>query len=400
MKILILSKKNPYPPRDGEAIAILNMAHGLAASGNEIMLLSMNTSKHFTPPEKIPENLKNKLNFTLVNVNTRIRVIRLIINLLFSKAPYNAVRFRSKEYLLRLKNILESQSFDIIQTEGPYLDYCIPVIRELSNAKISFRAHNKEFLIWSRRVTATGNPFSKFYLNVLKRRIRNLETNLLGKIDALVPISKTDLAGFQQMGATVPQFVCPAGFEISAYEPADTPGETDLFFIGSLDWGPNTEGIDWFLEHVWPTLNNKYPVLKLYIAGRNSDSYFKGKKLHDRIINCGEIDDALQFMRSHAIMIVPLFSGSGIRIKILEGMALKKTIVTTTIGAEGISVKHKQNVLVADTADEFIASIDTLMADPGKIKIIGNNARNFVTENFDILVLSKKLTGFYKEQLL
>jgi len=99
MKILILSKKNPYPPRDGEAIAILNMAHGLAASGNEIMLLSMNTSKHFTPPEKIPENLKNKLNFTLVNVNTRIRVIRLIINLLFSKSPYNAIRFRSKEYL-------------------------------------------------------------------------------------------------------------------------------------------------------------------------------------------------------------------------------------------------------------------------------------------------------------
>jgi len=400
MKILILSKKNPYPPRDGEAIAIMNMAQGLAASGNEIRLLSMNTSKHFTPSEDIPEILKNNLNFTLVNVNTRIRVVSLIINLLFSKYPYNAVRFRSRAYLLQLKNILESHSFDIIQIEGPYLDFCIPAIRELSNAKISFRAHNMEYLIWSRRVVATRNPFSKFYLNLLKKRIRNLETDLLNKIDALVPISETDLAGFQQMGAKVPQFVSPAGFDMSGYEPADPPGEIDLFFIGSLDWGPNTEGLDWFFNYVWPTLNNKYPELKFYIAGRNSEFFFKGKKLPDRIINCGEIDDALQFMRNHTIMIVPLFSGSGIRIKILEGMALKKTIVTTTIGAEGISVVNGKNVMVADTANEFTARIEELISDSTKINTIGYNARNFVTENFDNLVLSKKLTGFYKDQLL
>ncbi len=400
MKILILSKKNPYPPRDGEAIAILNMAKGLAASGHEIRLLTMNTTKHFTPPDQIPASLKNKIDFIIVNVNTKIRVFRLILNLLFSKAPYNALRFRSQEYLLRLKEILESHSFDIIQTEGPYLDFCIPVIRELSDAKISFRAHNLEFMIWERRAAATGNPITMFYLNVLKRRIKNLEANLLGKIDALVPISETDLTGFRRMGVKVPQFTCQAGIDISTYKSAGPPEETSLFFIGSLDWGPNTEGLDWFFEQVWPTVNTNYPALKFYIAGRNSDFYFKGKKLHDCVIDCGEIEDALQFMNNHTIMVVPLFSGSGIRIKILEGMAMMKTIITTAIGAEGIPVTHEQDILIANTAKEFITWIDTLIAGPEKIMTIGTKARKLVTEKFDNLVLSKKLTDFYKEQLL
>ena len=105
-------------------------------------------------------------------------------------------------------------------------------------------------------------------------------------------------------------------------------------------------------------------------------------------------------MREHAIMIVPLFSGSGIRIKILEGMAMKKTVITTAIGAEGIAVTHEQNVLISNSAEEFIAQLDSLFKDPERILTIGNNAIKFVTENFDNLVLSKNLTGFYKEQIL
>ncbi len=400
MKILILSKKNPYPPRDGEAIVILNMAQGLAAAGHEIWLLAMNTTKHFTPPGEIPDSLKDKIKFSIVNVDTRIRLFRLIVNLLFSKAPYNAIRFRSQEYLTKLKGLLKSQSFDIIQTEGPYLDFCIPVIRGLSNARISFRAHNLEYMIWERRAAATGNPFTKFYLNVLKRRIKNLETTLLKRIDALVPISETDLSGFRQMGAKVPQLTCQTGIDISAYKSAAPPEGTSLFFIGSLDWGPNTEGLDWFFDHVWPSLNKKYPELKFYIAGRNSAFYFKGKKRNDNVINCGEVEDALQFMRDHSIMVVPLFSGSGIRIKILEGMAMMKTIITTAIGAEGITVTHEKDILIANTAKEFISWIDTLMEGPEKILAIGTKARKLVTEKFDNLVLSKKLTDFYKQQML
>jgi glycosyltransferase involved in cell wall biosynthesis len=400
MNILVLSKKNPYPPRDGEAIAILNMARGLAESGHGIWLLAMNTTKHFTPVENIPESLKNIIKWNTVNVNTRIRVARLIMNLIFSKAPYNAVRFRSRKFLLRLKNMLGSQNFDIIQIEGPYLDFYIPAIRELSDAKISLRAHNMEHLIWERRAAAAGNPVRKWYLNVLKRRIKNLETSLLQKIDVLVPISETDLSGFRRMGVTAPRFTCPAGIVISAYEPADLPQEISLFFIGSLDWGPNTEGLDWFFEHVWPAMHQKNRELKLYVAGRNSDFYFQGKILPDQVVICGEIEDAIQFMREHTIMIVPLFSGSGIRVKILEGMAMKKTIITTSTGAEGINVTHGQDILLANSAGEFISWINALIDDPGKTKAIGNQARKFITENFDNLVLSKALTGFYQQQLL
>ena len=399
MNILILSKKIPYPPRDGEAIATLNMALGLKKSGNEIWLLTMNTTKHFTSPEKIPGELKSKINITIVDTDTKIRPIRLLLNLVFSKSPYNAVRFRSDEYLYRLKEILKSKTFDIIQLEGPYLEFCVPVVREFSNAPVSLRAHNIEHLIWERRAVAARNPFTKFYLNTLKNRIRLLETKLIKKIDALVTISDTDLEGFRKMGLNAPCLTSPAGIDLAAYTPSPPPATFSLFFIGSLDWGPNTEGLDWFFENVWPAIIDKVPDISLYVAGRNSDFYFREKKLPERVFDCGEVEDALQFMREHSVMIAPLFSGSGIRIKILEGMAMKKTIVTTTIGAEGIEVTHKKNILIADNSRDFINCIGDLPDKSDMISEIGSAARKFVSEKFDTLALSKELTLFYKQQL-
>ena len=98
-------------------------------------------------------------------------------------------------------------------------------------------------------------------------------------------------------------------------------------------------------------------------------------------------------------MLVPLFSGSGIRIKILEAMLLGKTVITTTIGAEGIDVTHEKNVMIADSADEFIQCTVRLMSDPGQLQMIGTEARRFIKENFDNLVIAKKLEHFYKEQM-
>jgi glycosyltransferase involved in cell wall biosynthesis len=399
MKILILSTKLPYPPRDGGAIATLNLATGLSESGHHVILLAMNTTKHYFIPDQIPEQLMDKISIHSVNVKTRIWWPALLWNFLFSTKPYNAERFRSKQFTGKLKDIIISEKPDIVQFEGPYLDYCIPLIRGLSKAKISFRAHNLEFEIWERMAEQTKKPILRRYIKVLFHRIRNLEQSLISKTDMVVPISGHDLNGFRDIGLSCPSVVCPAGLDIRSYPDPSTISHISLFFIGALDWGPNTEGLDWFFGNVWKRLSVMHPGIELHVAGRNSDFYFKMKKEISGVIINGEVEDAHAFINNHSVMIVPLLSGSGIRVKILEGMLLGRTVITTSTGAEGLDVTDNINILIANTADEFISHIEKLIESPDLARSIGLSARQFVMENFDNLVIAKKLADFYTEQL-
>ena len=111
----------------------------------------------------------------------------------------------------------------------------------------------------------------------------------------------------------------------------------------------------------------------------------------------GEVEDALKFMSSKAILIVPLFSGSGIRIKIIEGMAAGKTIISTTIGAEGIHCTHGKNIFLADNPSDFIDTIARVVEDGNLCRKIGENARKLVEEEYQQRDLIRKVLGFYEK---
>ncbi len=149
MKILILCTKLPWPAKEGGAIASLNLAVGLADVGCRVTFLAMNTSRHFMPPEKIPEEIRYKTGIRAVDVDTRLKAIPLLSNYLFSTYPYNAQRFVSRDFRKAILDCLGKVDFDIVQLEGPYLESYIPVIRSHSSAKIALRAHNLEHRIWA-----------------------------------------------------------------------------------------------------------------------------------------------------------------------------------------------------------------------------------------------------------
>ena len=117
------------------------------------------------------------------------------------------------------------------------------------------------------------------------------------------------------------------------------------------------------------------------------------------IVFVGEVADAYEFMNSKSVMIVPLFSGSGMRVKIIEGMALGKSIVTTPIGAEGIDVQHRRHLLIAENSTDFVQAVSELIEDQELFRETGRNAIEFIHENFDNLATADKLIGFYQQHI-
>ncbi|MBE0653421.1 MAG: glycosyltransferase family 4 protein [Bacteroidales bacterium] len=398
MKILILSSKLPFPPKDGGAIATLSLAEGLSDDGNEVHMLCLNTRKHSYDVNQIPGFLRVKIHFYAVDHNTSIRPASALFNLFFSAEPYNAIRFHSNKFEKKLVILLETILPEVVQIEGPYMGYYIPVIRKYSNARISLRAHNVEHEIWQRKTINAVNPFRKYYYSLLSDRIKKLEKKVLGQVDMLIAISERDL---NQLGLlhNIKSITIPTGLNTYRYPTPAIPLYPSLFYIGALDWMPNQEGINWFIENVFLQLRKNLPGIELHIAGRNAPSRMKEKLREYKnsgIFYHGEVDNAYEFMNRYAIFVSPLFTGSGIRIKILEGMMMQRAVVATSIAAEGIPVSDRKNIFIADNPEEMIEVIQELCNDREKYESVARNSRHFVIENFNTLATSKRLSEFYR----
>ncbi len=400
MKILILSNKFPYPLKDGGAIATHNLIKGLASFGNKITLLTFNTKKHYFSLKKTEQNPFPEIEIHTVFSNTDIKIINALKNFIFSRKPFISERFFSKNFLSLLLDLLKNNQYDFVQIEGLYLLQYIPAIRTKSKAIISYRAHNIEHEIWQYLTKNKKNPVLKFYLKNLSKRIEKFERSYINKYDVLIPISETDLNFFQENGNIKPFFICPVGYDKKIFEAYKTTNhKAKLYFIGSLEWMPNREGLLWFVENCWTALKKQNPEIKLYIAGRNAPAGFIKKIQKQGICFKGEVENAHAFIKDKSIMIVPLLSGSGMRVKIIEAFFMGKAVVSTQLGATGTKSKNGLHLLLAESADDLIQKINLLITNENFYNKITANAKSLAINNFDNIEIARKLNLFYKDLL-
>jgi glycosyltransferase involved in cell wall biosynthesis len=372
-------------------------------------VLAVNSFKYNITAAGIPPSYHEKTRIELIDVDLRIKPLDAFLNL-FTGTSYHVNRFISENFRDRLRDILDTAEFDIVQLETLFMCPYIETIRRHSRAKIVLRAHNIEHLIWERIAEETTNPVKKWYIRHLARTLKRYERKIAGEVDGILAISPTDATYFQDLTKGInakcnmqnakckhiPVVDLPFGIDPARY-PAG-PGKVEfpsLFSLGSMNWIPNQEGIRWFLQQVWPDVHNQFPGLKYYLAGREMPDWMRNLQLPNVVV-LGEVEDAAAFLSSKAVMIVPLFSGSGIRIKIIEGMAAGKTVISTSIGAEGIRYTHRENILIADAPCEFFEMISICVTSQAACEKIGKQARNLVNTSYNSKNLIQKLLAFYQ----
>lgn len=395
MKILMLCNKSPYPPREGGPMAMNSIVTGLLKAGHKVKILSFNSEKYRISKKDIPESYRDKTGIRLVDIDLRLKPIQALKNL-FAKKSYHVERFISPMFTKELVEILQKEKFDIVQLEMIYMAPYIETIRANSNALIVLRAHNVEHLIWDRIAKKTIFPPKRWYINQLVKTLKKYELGVLDKVDGIAAITYRDAAYFRGKTATpvidIPYGVEPENFTPS-YEVSEKP---DFYHIGSMNWMPNEEGIKWFLNNVWDDFIKKEPEAHLYLAGRHTPQWLKKtKKTNVHVL--GEVDDAQAFIRENDIAIVPLLSGSGIRIKIIESMAMGRTVITTMVGAEGIQYSEYENIIIADEASKMVETMCKIRREPQEAERIGRNARKLIEYVYDNRKIIDRLLIFYDE---
>lgn len=399
MNILQIANKAIFPP-DGGSLAILSLTKAYIRNGHNVHLLNMITHKHFNKSGIIEHEYEDFLKLSGIRVNTRISYIKIILNFLFSNKPHISQRFISKKFKDKLELILHENSFDFVQIEGLYVLQYINTIRKKFKGKILYRSHNIEFLIWKRNYIKASSIFKKIYFKSLFNRLQKLEKKLINTYDYLIPISQTDASIYNELGNNKPVLTSPFGIDFKKIKEQKINENLNLGqnlnYIGALDWIPNQEGLLWFTDNCFPKILKSFPNIILNVAGRNAPRWLQKKLEHKNILFLGEVNNAYEFIQTPGLMIVPLFSGSGMRVKIIEGMALKKTIVATNIATEGIDCIHNENIILANNINDFVNSIISLIIKPELQIDIGANAHNFVKVHFDFEKIGSNILNFIK----
>jgi len=385
MRILILTPRLPWPPIDGGRIAMARLAEGLVRAGADVEIVSLNPRKH-RGAVLAPVPLQ------AIDIDTS-RIIAPAFAAMTSEVPFIVGRFVSNDFRSALRATLRRFVPDVVQIESPFLLPYVDAVRNESNARAVLRSLNVEFRIWETLARVERNPLRRIALRRIASSLRKYEVRHLDTTDAIVPISEDDEDDYRRLGGTRPMHVVPCGVTVA--EPArDVPIPNSVGFIGSLDFRPNQEAVEWIIGELWPRVIKQVPEARLSIAGSSAPEWLRRRMTN--IDFRGTVHDATAFMYSMSVMIAPLFAGGGMRIKVLEAMALGEAIVATTLGAGGLDVEHGRDILIADDATAFADAVALLLRDPQTAARIGNEARKTVRSRYDNDVLARGLLNFYE----
>lgn len=322
-----------------------------------------------------------------------------VVAAMFSAAPYIVQKYRSQDIRESQRRLMMSPTGSCpVNGEAvlvcDFLEMASNVDWSLPCPKVLFQ-HNVESVIWRRYFKNERNLLKKAYFWFEHRRMKRFEQQACDKFDLVLTVSSHDKDILQQqMGVKTPIDVVETGVDIEYFAPRpdleSTPGR--LLFLGSLDWMPNIDGIEWFVRDVYPQVKKRFPHVSLDVVGRRPTPAIQALAEKDDSVNVyGNVPDVRPFMAAADVFIVPLRVGSGTRLKIYEAFAMRLPVVSTTIGAEGLPVRHGVHLLLADSPMEYANTIARLLGGPAQKQALANEAFELVTQHYSWTTVSARM---------
>lgn len=280
---------------------------------------------------------------------------------LVSDLPLAVSRYASGAMKRRISGLVERENFDAIVCD--FL-FAAPTIADLAPATLF--QHNVEAEIWRRRLEHASGAIEHRFIENQYRKMRRYESEVCRAVRSVIAVSEQDAETMRCDYGAVDVRVIPTGVDIDYFRPPEEVQRAEsLVFVGSMDWDPNIDGMQWFVGEVLPRIRQWRPRCGLTIAGRRPDaSIRKLSEEYPHIRVTGTVDDVRPYLWEAAVSIVPLRIGGGTRLKIFESMAARIPVVSTTIGAEGLNVSNGDNIRIADTPEDFADRCLELLADP------------------------------------
>lgn len=390
MRILFLTPYAPVPPMFGGALRIYHLLKGLALN-NEVTLLTFGG-------EQEKKLLNNYLGgylkeFHLVSTTWAWQYKRLAqFYALFMPNSFFSLFSKSDEMQNKINELLQANYYDIVQMEFPIMGNF-----ELNTDAIKILdEHNIEYDNFFGMYKYAGTPVRKLHYFREYKKTKIEEINTCKKMDSICVVSHRDKNILDKEIPNIKKFVIPNGVDVNYFKPSrNEPEANTMVFTGMMGYVPNNDGIQYFLDEIFPEILKEIPNAKIYIVG-NKPSKKLLRRASNNIIVTGYVHDVRPYIWRSSVYVVPLRMGGGTRLKVLEALSMRKPVVTTTIGCEGIDVKDDESVLIEDDPKLFAMKTISLLKNLNAHNRLIQNGYDLVHSKYDWETITEKLELAYQ----
>lgn len=321
--------------------------------------------------------------------------LRLLVKSL-SRIPIAVSNDYSKDLERTLLETLQEKKPDLL-----VCDFLQPSIncRKVRGIRTLLFQHNVEAVLPQRHYRIAKNPLSRLFWWLQWKRMERYEREACHRFDGIIAVSDTDRRTMEEQYGARNVRTIPTGVDTEFFTPQGTPAlENSLVFTGSMDWLPNEDALLHFAGDILPRVKEKVPGVRLTVVGRNPSRTLRQKLAeHPEIEVVGRVPDVRPYMDSHSVYVIPLRIGGGTRIKAYEALSMGKAMVSTSVGVEGLPVRHGEHLLIADGAPAFADAVVSLLGDAKRRAALGAAARAYVKERFGWSEVARVFSGICRD---
>ena len=389
LRVLVVSAQFPFPPHFGFATRVYQLTRQLAARHDTTLL------SYVAPGgDEHVERLRQELDVEVVRQQPPSLVSKRTSQLLSvaSPHPFSCRSVYSRELQQAIDRLCASRRFDVIQLESSLL--C--AFRFPREALLVLDEHNLEYEVFQRMQEGERSLPRRAFNRVEHLRFRRFEQRWWRQVAACVLTSDREKVIVRRHAPGTPTEVVPNGVDVASFRPTgDAPEPRTMVFNGLLHYRPNLDAAYHLVDEIWPLVRQRVPDAVVTIVGRGDPEDLR-RLARPGVVVTGEVPDVRPYLERAAIVGVPVRMGGGTRLKVVEGLAMGKAMVSTTLGCEGVKVVDGESIAIADTAETFAASVVRLFEDRAEADALGRGGRALMEREYSWDIAGARLEELYQ----
>lgn len=392
--VLVIDEELPYPANTGKRIRTQNLLRRLSSDFAIDYLVHESGANEESIRFFAEHNIcVHTAGSSISGKRGLLFPFKIAANLLSSK-PYSVNSHTKPPFARRIKGLVRTGRYQLVHCEwSPYANYY-----DYDGTPWIISAHNVEYMIWQRLTENERNPLKRAVFGAQAIKMKRFEREIFSTLRYFTAVSEDDACLMKKLGCK-DVAVVSNGVDIDYFASQDDAvvEPKSLVFTGSMDWLANQSAIRWFAEEIHPRLKDRVDY-RLYVVGRNPPDWMTASGgVPSEFVITGTVDDVRPYIARSSVYVVPLLVGGGSRLKILEALSMRKAIVSTSVGAEGLEVEDGRELVLADGPDEFVNAIVTLLDNEPQRKRLGEYGEALVHENYEWGQLARRQAEFWSK---
>ncbi len=394
MNILFLSTENPFPLDHGHHLRTYHVLKALAEvhTVHFIAFTQDNSGSKYKP--QLQAFCKSVDIYKLKYRGWR-QAFLSVLNL-FSSLPLIAQKYYDTQVASRIKELIVAHKIDLVHFDLLHLAQYRKTINGLPSILVNHNVESLRVFRWSK---VERNLLMKLFLRYQYSKLKKFEKKVCLEFDRCTVVSETDKEILTKLCGRGNFVIIPNGVDVHYFHASNAvPVANTLVWAGSMSGAYNRDAVIYFLEEIWPLIQNEISNTRVTFVGSSPPEILKRMAAQSVNVECtGYVEDVRPYIEKSAVFIAPLRSGSGTKVKVLNAMSQGKPVVTTAIGAEGIEAQPDEDIVIADDPAEFARKTVYFLKHSEEAKKIGQRARSLIEKKYDWEVINRTIRQVYKE---